>query len=133
MLSIKTVEIQFLLQAVRQASALAKQVQAEMITPALTKEDRSPVTVADLACQALVGALLHRSFPGDLLVAEEDAQALRQPSGKAMLDQVTHFVERFLPGTTPAEVCEWIDTGRGEPASRCRPNSARPSRCAAVP
>ncbi len=118
MRNIKTAEIQFLLQAVRQASALAKQVQAEMITPALTKEDRSPVTVADLACQALVGVLLNRAFPGDLLVAEEDARVLRQPSGQAMLERVTHFVERFFPGATPAEVCDWIDTGLAEPASR---------------
>jgi 3'(2'), 5'-bisphosphate nucleotidase len=116
--NMKNAEIQFLLQAVRQASALAKQVQAEMISPALMKEDRSPVTVADLACQALVGFLLHRAFPGDILVAEEDASALCQPAGHAMLEQVTAFVERFIPQVTPAQVCDWIDTGRAEPAGR---------------
>ena len=51
-------EIQFAIEAVRQASLLVKQVQAEMVSSALTKDDRSPVTVADFAAQALVGYLL---------------------------------------------------------------------------
>ena len=33
---------------------LGQQVQMEMVSPALTKDDRSPVTIADFASQALV-------------------------------------------------------------------------------
>ena len=55
MLAIHTPEVQFVLQAVRQASLLVHQVQAELVSPALTKDDRSPVTVADFASQALIG------------------------------------------------------------------------------
>lgn len=37
------------------------------------KADATPVTVADLAIQAMVIKALHDSFPNDVLVAEEDA------------------------------------------------------------
>ena len=40
-------EVRFALDAVRKASLLMRQAQKEMVTPALTKTDRSPVTVAD--------------------------------------------------------------------------------------
>jgi len=62
-----------------------KLIQAEMVTPALTKEDRSPVTVADFASQALVGKLLEEAFPTDTLVGEEDSTVLRQPEGEIYL------------------------------------------------
>jgi 3'(2'), 5'-bisphosphate nucleotidase len=111
-------EVKFALHAVRQAAQIAQQVQAEMVTPALTKEDRSPVTVADFASQALIGRLLGETFPGAVLVAEEDSLALRQPEKAAVLEQVTHFASRFAPGAIPERVCEWIDYGRVDSASR---------------
>ena len=48
----------FALRAVQQAASLAAEIQGEMISQALTKDDRSPVTVADFAAQAVVGYLL---------------------------------------------------------------------------
>jgi len=109
-------EIQFALQAVRQAGLLIRQVQAEMVSPALTKGDRSPVTVADYTSQAVVAAWLSQSFPNDPLVAEEDAAALRLPENQALLEQVTGFVRRSLPQATPSLVCDWIDRGQAQPA-----------------
>ena len=74
-----TPEIEFALNAVRQASLLVKQVQAEMVSSALTKDDRSPVTVADFAAQALVGYLLDEAFPEDAMIGEEDSSVLQTP------------------------------------------------------
>ncbi|MBN2548769.1 MAG: 3'(2'),5'-bisphosphate nucleotidase [Anaerolineales bacterium] len=111
-------EIQFALQAVRRAARLVRQVQAELVTPALTKGDRSPVTVADFASQALVGCLLSQSFPEDGLVAEEDSEALRQPDEAATLEQVARFVKSELPQATPEAVCAWIDHARVDSARR---------------
>lgn len=71
MFDITSPETKFILKAVSQASSLVQQVQAEMVTGALTKDDRSPVTIADFASQALVGWMLSETFPGDLMVAEE--------------------------------------------------------------
>lgn len=118
MLNINSPEIQFALHAVRQATLLVRQVQAELVSPALTKDDRSPVTVADFASQALIGSLLAKSFPQDLLVAEEDSTALRQPEESANLASVTKFVSRFATGAEADEVCNWIDHGRADSGAR---------------
>jgi len=111
-------EVQFALQTVRQAAQLTQQVQAEMTGPALTKSDRSPVTVADFAAQALVGCLLSEAFPNDPLVAEENAAELRTPEGNPILIQVTDFVRRVLSPITPQAVCEGIDRGAAAPTRR---------------
>ena len=89
-----------------------------MVTPAITKDDRSPVTVADFAAQALVGHLLAEAFAGELLVGEERADQLRRPEGRGALEQVTKFVARIVPEATPEAVCRWIDRGGAEPGER---------------
>ena len=111
-------EVRFALGAVGQAARLVRVVQAEMISPALTKDDRSPVTVADFAAQALVARLLGEALPGEALVAEESAAVLGRPEERATLDQVTRFVGRVVEGATPEAVCEWIDRGGTETAER---------------
>ena len=113
-----TSETRFALDAVRQAALLVREIQAEMVSPALTKDDRSPVTVADFASQALVARLLADAFPDDPLVGEEGSAALRAPEEAAALERVTAFVKRSFPEATPASVCAWIDRGAAAPASR---------------
>jgi 3'(2'), 5'-bisphosphate nucleotidase len=113
----KTPEIKFAIHAIRKAAEVIEQIQTETVTSHLSKEDRSPVTIADFASPAVVAYLLRQAFPSDPLVAEEDTSALRVPPGEesspaaALLEQVTHYVSRFLPGATPV-VIEWIDHGR---------------------
>jgi 3'(2'), 5'-bisphosphate nucleotidase len=114
----ETPETAVALHAVRMASLLARRVQSELVSPALTKDDRSPVTVADFASQALVAKLLADKFPGDPLVAEEDSSALRNEPGEATLQQVTQFVQGILSQADPRTVCSWIDRGRADPAAR---------------
>ena len=118
MYNLKSDEAQFAIQAVRAASRLVKQVQAELVSAALTKEDRSPVTVADFASQALVGRMLARTYPQDPLVAEESASALREPAEGGTLERVTHFVSYFEAGAEPEQVCAWIDRGAAQPDTR---------------
>jgi 3'(2'), 5'-bisphosphate nucleotidase len=111
-------EIKFALQAARQAALLVRQVQSELVSPSLTKDDHSPVTVADFAAQALVGYLLEKAFPSDPMVAEEDSIALRRPEAAPTLRLVTEFVSRFTPKAAPAAVCEWIDHGHADSVPR---------------
>lgn len=118
MLNFDTPEVEFAFNAVRQASQLVQYVQEEMASPALTKNDRSPVTVADFASQALIGRLLSQTFPDDPLVGEEDSQALRAPAQESTLDHVTAFVKRYLPEADKRSVCDWIDYGRAKTSSR---------------
>jgi len=107
------------LEAVKRAADLCRQVQAEMVRPlASQKDDRTPVTVADYGSQAFVCQSLAAVFPGDPVVAEETAEALRRPDQAEMLEYVTRYVRRALPGATPADICGWIDRGQADPAAR---------------
>ena len=105
----------FAIAAVREAAQLVRRVQSEMVGEALAKGDKSPVTVADFAAQAIVGKRLAETFPEMGFVGEESADALRTPEGKATLDQITHFVKFVEPQATAELICEWIDRGAGDP------------------
>ena len=118
MIDFATPEIKFAAAAVQQAATLVRRIQEEMVTAALTKQDRSPVTIADFASQALVGYLLSKKFPEDILVAEEDSAALRIDGNTDNLLRVTRFVQAEIPEATPEAVCKWIDHGSGEAAAR---------------
>ena len=111
-------EVAFAIDVTRQAALLARTVQSELVEPALSKDDRSPVTVADFAVQALVSYLLGQSGHEDPLVGEEDAAALRAADGAATLERVVAFVGRTLYEAGPESVCKWIDDGKGEPGRR---------------
>jgi len=111
-------EADFAIDAVTRACDTVRQVQAEMVTPALTKGDRSPVTVGDFAAQAIVARLLNDTFPRDALVGEESAAALRAAGGADTLAQVVHFVARSFSDATDESVCQWIDRGDQTPDQR---------------
>ena len=76
-----TPEAQFAIDAVREASILAQRIQREMVGGPITKSDRSPVTVADFAVQALVARRLAEHLPGSVLIGEEQADSLRLEEG----------------------------------------------------
>src|SRR5687768_14409083 len=84
---------QFAIEAVREASVLVRRVQAEMIGEAITKDDKSPVTVADFAAQAIVARRLAKRFPDAVLVGEESSGGLKDASSRATLEQITRFVQ----------------------------------------
>jgi len=60
----------------------------------LTKNDKSPVTIADFASQAIIINELRKVFPDDPIVGEEDAAALRESSAEAtaLRDKVLKLV-----------------------------------------
>jgi 3'(2'), 5'-bisphosphate nucleotidase len=118
MLNLENKEIRFTIDTVAKASQLVKTVQEEMVTPALTKGDRSPVTVADYAAQALVGNLLEEGYPADAMIGEEDSTELRNPRETKTLERITAFVSRYSPAAKPKDVCRWIDRGSSKSAHR---------------
>jgi 3'(2'), 5'-bisphosphate nucleotidase len=111
-------EAEFALHAVRQAALLARRIQDELAPPALLKDDRSPVTVADFAVQAVLSQRLSQAFPADPLVAEEASAALQTPAGASTLAQIISYVSPLIPDATPQAVCAWIDRGQAEPGAR---------------
>ena len=114
---------QIAINAVLKAGKLCQQVQDEMVsTDAIQKSDRSPVTVADFGSQALICSAIGDAFPEDVIVAEEDAQSLKQ--NPTLLERVTEYVKRFATEDTQQQkiistknICEWIDSGSGEISS----------------
>lgn len=102
-----------LAEAVRLARAIAVPADGARI-----KDDASPVTVVDFAVQALVAERLAHAFPRDLLVAEEDAAALRAPGAEALLAQVTATAARADAAFDDRRLLAAIDRGRGEPGLR---------------
>lgn len=106
---------EFAVDAIRRAADIIQRVQREMVTPALTKQDRSPVTVADLAAQAVVGRMIAEQAVEAPLVAEESSEPLRRAENQESLQQVARFVRHLVPSATPASVCQWIDVGTAEP------------------
>ena len=106
---------QIAVDAVLKAIQLCEQVQAEMVsTDTIQKADRSPVTVADFGSQALICKAIGDDFPDDTIVAEENAQVLKENA--SLLARVTGYVNRFGKDTqaSAATICEWINRGSGE-------------------
>lgn len=111
-------EAEFARLAVLEAADCCRRVQQEMVVRALEKSDRSPVTVADFASQALVASSLAESFPADPLVAEEDSAALRGQEGRQLRATVHSHVSQRRPGGSEKQILQWIDRGNGQPADR---------------
>ena len=64
--------------AVREASAVCRRVQADLVNAGtVSKDDKSPVTVADFAAQAVICARLGAAFADLPVVGEEGSEALR--------------------------------------------------------
>lgn len=104
-------ELEIALQAVRQAAVVCRHVQAGMTTEAQAKKDKSPVTVADYASQALICRMLQREFPDDPVIGEEGASELQGPAGAEFLQRIVSACAAAGVTTTPQQACEWIDRG----------------------
>jgi len=100
-----------------EAARLARRVQVSAADVG-AKSDQSPVTIADFAVQALVARRLGTRFPGDPLVAEEDAAALRDDPAGALGARVAEVIAGVEPGLGMGDLLDAIDRGRGEPSGR---------------
>lgn len=92
----------------------------------VSKDDLSPVTIADFAIQALLTCTLHHAFPADRFVGEESSAALRE--NPALLNRVWESLQFVAASkdnndlvvripSSADEMCEMIDwCGNGEPA-----------------
>jgi HAL2 family 3'(2'),5'-bisphosphate nucleotidase len=110
------IDLLFMLRAVRRAMQATRIVQGSAQLDRLAKDDRSPVTVADWASQAVVAIELAPILGATPLVGEEDASALRRPESAPLLAQVVDAVARALGRPVKRQECiDAIDAGRAEP------------------
>ncbi len=106
-------ELTFGIETVRSAVRICRQVQGEIAPGRWAKEDRTPVTVADLAVQAVVSGALFERFPHDSLMAEEGSSELREPAWADLLAKVTEHVHLVRPEQpASAVVLDWIERGQ---------------------
>lgn len=107
------------IEAVRRASRVCRAVQAVLVDAAtLKKKDKSPVTVADFASQAVVCAVLEARLGSVAVVGEEDAHELRGDANAALRAQVLTHARGGLEGCSSIDgaidegrVLDWIDLG----------------------
>jgi 3'(2'), 5'-bisphosphate nucleotidase len=111
-----TRETNFLLEALRTASLVLRHIAPS--AGSLVKGDRTPVTAADLAVQAVWARLLERAFSEDVIVAEESAELLRLPESAELLREVLGLVRVVFPDADDDQVLAWLDRGLGQPAPR---------------
>ncbi len=109
-------ELLVAVQAVRAAANLCRSVQANLITAdTLEKKDKSPVTVADFASQAIVCSYLQQAFPQDQVVGEEDSTDLQHHEQVQLRHSVvTHVGEELGGDLDEAQVLNWIDHGNAD-------------------
>ncbi|MEZ4216243.1 MAG: 3'(2'),5'-bisphosphate nucleotidase [Myxococcota bacterium] len=102
--------------AVRAASRVCIAVQRALVdADTLEKKDKSPVTVADFASQAIVCAKLAQALPGARIVGEEDATELRAAEQATLRAAVVEKVGGELGRAASAdEVLDWIDLGNAK-------------------
>lgn len=98
--------------AVRAACAVTRSVQHELDQiRQMTKDDRSPVTVADFAAQAIVALSLYRELGEVVMIGEESTDELRAGHRAVLREAVTHAVRQVWPEISTAEVMAAIDLG----------------------
>ena len=111
-------ELRAAIDAVRAACRICQAVQ-EHLVDALEKRDKSPVTVADFASQAIVCRSLAAALPGDPIVGEEVSDALREPENAGLLAAVVDHVAAEIGGKPAADdVLGWIDRGGADATAR---------------
>jgi 3'(2'), 5'-bisphosphate nucleotidase len=103
---------------VAEASRLARQAQDAIVAAgaAVAKDDRSPVTLADLAIQVVVSHRLAEYLPGDALLGEESSDILR--ANPELARGVLERVNSYVPGLDAAAIERCLD--RGDAASTAR-------------
>src|SRR5690606_73369 len=105
--------------AVRAAARVCRNVQRHLVSDqTLQKKDKSPVTVADFASQAIVCAKLQAAMPNDVIVGEEDSRELRTDAQAALRKLVVEHVATGLQQQVDEEqALAWIDRGGGVPTA----------------
>ncbi len=100
------------IQAVCSACSISRAIQQNLEhIKEVTKDDRSPVTVADYAVQAIVAMVLRDLLPEAdcIIVGEEDAAELRTDEQCSIRSAVVEAVRTWRPQATEDDVLDAID------------------------
>ncbi|HWL09752.1 MAG TPA: 3'(2'),5'-bisphosphate nucleotidase [Planctomicrobium sp.] len=104
-------ELTIALSAVVAAARVCRTVQQGLSADALEKKDKSPVTIADYASQALICKQIRDAFPNDFIVGEEDAGELHLPEQRPFVEQILLQIQSVGQPASAEELLSWIDSG----------------------
>ena len=111
-------ELQLAKSAVHEACKITRKVFAQLVQQAdkskssITKDDKSPVTVADYASQAVINAILLKHNSSYKIVGEEDTSLLREDEG--LQRQIVQLIQDTLspsPVQSTSDLIKYIDAG----------------------
>ncbi len=88
---------------------MCQSVQSKITPDVLEKDDRSPVTVADFASQAVICRAIGAAFPGDPIIGEEESSTLSRGENAPFLDRILAELRGVGIETCGKEACAWID------------------------
>lgn len=99
-------------QAVLRASRVVREARERVVAMgSFSKSDASPVTVADMAGQAVVSRTLTQMLGPVTLVGEETAEPLRGPRNDAAMELALRIVAPAWQGATASALLDAIDAG----------------------
>jgi 3'(2'), 5'-bisphosphate nucleotidase len=102
-------ELSIALEAVRAAARVCRSVQEKITPDVLEKHDRSPVTVADFASQAIICRALGAAFPRDPIIGEEESATLLREENAPFLGHILAELAGVGIKASAQEACAWID------------------------
>ena len=104
--------LQTAITAVAEACRATRAVQTRLDSiRQMTKDDRSPVTVADFAAQAIVCQRLNDDLGSLDMVGEESAAEIREPGMQSLRAAVAETVQDYRDDLTEDDVLNAIDMG----------------------
>jgi 3'(2'), 5'-bisphosphate nucleotidase len=88
-------ELKIGIHAVKTAMRMTKLIQKDLSSAdAITKSDKSPVTIADFLSQAIICHFLNDELPNIPIVGEEDSAALKEEKNKAVLEKIYYYIDQ---------------------------------------
>ena len=106
-------------QAVLKAMRFTHQVQNKLTSgDSLNKEDKSPVTIADFAAQAIICRILHNKNYKIPIVGEEDSNSLQIGANRPIVDSILNFLrmdKNLSELVDKSNLFSSIDIGNQEP------------------
>lgn len=105
-------ELEVALRAVHKAASVCVSIRSSSACEAaISKQDRSPVTIADFGSQAVIIRELLQAFPDAAIVAEEDSGEMEPLRGTELGQQMVQAVQTVAPEASWEQITTWVDRG----------------------
>ncbi len=107
-------ELEVAIQAVKRAAVVCRSIQSSISDDVMEKKDKSPVTVADFASQAVICKALMEQFPSDPVIGEEDSKELQTEDSKPFVERILREISQIGIEGSAGDLFEWIDRGNAK-------------------